>query len=713
MKAKILRRHRFPTRPSRTKGVTPNTSTPSRLRPRWVRPGLCLGLLLALTRPPATAQPLPPAQTLPPVVVTGRADDLVGIADAASVGYIGSAQLDSRPKLRPAEVLETVPGLIASQHSGAGKANQYYLRGFNLDHGTDFAASLEGMPLNLPTHAHGQGYLDLNPIIPELIDYLEFRKGPYYADLGDFSSAGAADLYYVRHLPSALLRLEAGSFNYARGLWAESLRFDSGDWLYAIEGHYNDGPWTHPEHFVKGNALLRWSTERDGTRFSLLATAYRGEWDATDQIPRRAVGPTFSQWNTLDPTSGGDSHRFNLMAQWAQHRPQSHTRALAYAAHYDLDLFSNFTYFLDNPDRGDQFEQADRRWILGTKTEHARLWDATELAFGLDLRADFIRNGLHRTQNRLRWETIRADRVTQVALGPYLYHRQQWSEWLRSYAGLRLDAGFYEVDSNLPVNSGSESDALWSPKLGLVFGPWKRTEFYLNAGLGFHSNDGRGATTRLDPASGEPVSPVDPLVPTRGAEIGLRTTWIDGLHSTLSLWILDIDSELLFLGDAGTTEASRPSRRFGVEWANFFTLRPWLVCDLDVAWSHARFRDDDPAGDHIPGAPEWVIAAGLTVPEAGRFSGSLRLRYFGPRPLIEDNSVRSEATALVSAEIGYRFLPRWSVALQAFNLLDRRDNDIDYYYISRLPGEPLEGVADVHSHPAEPFALRLVLTGRF
>lgn len=368
---------------------------------------------------------------------------------------------------------------------------------------------------------------------------------------------------------------------------------------------------------------------------------------------------------------------------------------------------------MDNPDRGDQFEQADRRWILGGKMEHGWIGPKTEVGLGLDLRADFIRNGLYRAQNRLRWQTVRTDRVLQVTLGPYLYHRRQWTDWLRSHAGLRLDAGFYDVESNLPINSGYESDALWSPKLGLVFGPWARTELYLNAGLGFHSNDGRGATTHLDPASGEPVRPVDPLVPTRGAEIGLRTTWIDGLQSSLTLWILDIDRELLFLGDAGTTEASRPSRRFGLEWANYYTFRPWLVCDLDVAWSHARFRDDDPAGNHIPGAPEWVIAEGLTIPEAGRFYGSLHLRYFGPRPLLEDNSVRSGSTALVSAEIGYRIRPNWSVALQAFNLLDRRDNDIDYYYVSRLPGEPPEGVPDVHFHPAEPLALRLVLTGRF
>jgi hypothetical protein len=674
---------------------------------------LCATLGVGLAGGWARGQTAPPAVTLPPVVVTGRAEDLVGTADAASVGYVGAAQLELRPKLRPGEVLETVPGLIATQHSGAGKANQYYLRGFNLDHGTDFAVNLEGIPLNLPTHAHGQGYLDMNPVIPELIESMEFRKGPYYADLGDFSSAGAAEIRYFRRLPGAMARVEAGSFNYWRGLWADSMAVGSGHWLYALEGLYNDGPWTEAEHFRRGNAVVRWSDQREGTQWSVMATGYAGDWDATDQIPARAVGPGFSVWNSMDPTTGGESQRLNLVAGWQRDGFKSRTRASLFASYYKLDLFSNFTYFLDHPDLGDQFEQVDQRRVLGGKIEHTRLWSDTELGLGLDVRADWIRNGLHWTRARTRWDTVRTDRVNQLMMGTYTHVRHQWSDWLRSYAGLRMDSAWYDVQSDRPENSGSESDALLSPKVGLVFGPWERTEFYLNAGLGFHSNDGRGATTRVDPVTGEPVQRVDPLVPTKGAELGVRTTWIQGLQSSVSFWWLDIDSELLFLGDAGTTEASRPSRRYGIEWANYYAMTSWLVWDLDVAWSHARFRDDDPAGDHIPGAPEWVLAAGVTVPRMGPFYGSVRFRYFGPRPLTEDGSVRSDGTALVNVEVGWRISPRWDLALQCFNLLDRRDHDIDYYYVSRLPGEPAEGVPDVHFHPMEPLAIRVVLTGRF
>jgi hypothetical protein len=674
---------------------------------------LCLAAFArAAAQTPATTN-APPVIPLPEMIVTGRADSLVGIAPAASVGTVGAVQLEQRPKFRPGEILETVPGLIASQHSGAGKANQYYLRGFNLDHGTDFATSLEGMPINLPTHAHGQGYTDMNPIIPELVERVDFKKGPYFADAGDFSTAGAADIQYRRALPEGLARLELGSFNYVRGVFADSQTVKQGSLLYALEGYYNDGPWTRPDEFTKGNAVLRYSGGDEANGWSVMATAYKAEWDATDQIPRRAVGPGFSRWNTLDDTTGGDSQRYNLIAEWHRANAESRTRVMGYGFYYDLDLFSNFTYFLDDPVNGDQFEQQDRRWVTGTTAAHTWTGERMDNTVGFDVRADFIENGLYRTAARSRLATTRADEVTQVSLSPWVENQTRWNDWFRTSAGLRLDSYWFDVDSDRSANSGNADDALLSPKLGLVFGPWRKTEFYVNGGLGFHSNDGRGTTTTIDPASGDPVDPVDPLVRTKGAEVGVRTTWFEGLHSSLALWALDMDSELLFIGDAGTTEASRPSRRYGVEFANFYTPAEWLTLDADFSWSHARFRDADPAGDYIPGSPEWVIAAGASVHDLGRFFGGVRLRYFGPRPLVEDNSVTSDGTLLLSAELGYRLGRRWTFAVQAFNLLNRKASDIDYYYTSRLPGEPAGGVDDIHFHPAEPFALRAVLTCRF
>jgi hypothetical protein len=685
-------------------------------RSQW--PALAAALLSPLTVRAETNSISAAPTALPEVVVTGRADSLVGIAESASQGTVGAVQLDQRPKFRPGEVLETVPGLIATQHSGAGKANQYYLRGFNLDHGTDFATSLEGMPLNLPTHAHGQGYTDMNPIIPELVERINFRKGPYFADGGDFSSAGAADIQYFRSLPEGIARFEAGSFNYFRGLVADSQHVGEGDLLYGLEGYYNDGPWTNPDEFKKGNAVLRYSRGDHANGWSVMGTAYKGKWNATDQIAERALAlPGFDRWSSLDDTTGGDSQRFNLIAEWHRADDRSRSRVTAYGFYYDLDLFSDFTYFLDDPVNGDQFEQQDRRWVAGLQADHT--WTREVLGLdmdntvGLDVRSDFIRCGLYHTADRVRLSTTRADDVTQVSVSPYVENQVRWTDWLRSYAGVRLDSYFFDVNSDLAANSGTRDQTIVSPKLGVVFGPWAKTEFYLNGGLGFHSNDGRGTTTTIEPGSGDPVSRVDPLVRTYGAEAGVRTTWIEGLQSSVAIWWLDIDSELLFVGDAGSTEPSRRSRRCGIEFANYYSPTKWLTFDADFSWSHARFRDDDPAGNYIPGSPEMVIAAGATVHDLNGFFGSIRLRYFGPRPLIEDNSITSSETALVSAEAGYQLNKHWSLSLQAFNLLDRKDSDIDYYYTSRLPGEPAAGVDDIHFHPAEPFALRGVITCRF
>ncbi len=664
----------------------------------------------------------------------GREDSLVGVATSASEGTVGATQIERRTLSRPGEVLETVPGLILTQHSGAGKANQYFLRGFNLDHGTDFATSIDGMPVNLPTHGHGQGYTDLNFVIPELIQRVNYRKGVYHAESGDFSSAGAADLQLFRVLPQSLAQLEGGSFGYARGVFASSPQLGPGQLLYGLEVYHNDGPWRHPDDYQRLNGTLRYSQETGATGWSLTALGSKGRWDATDQIAARALSaPGFGRFDSLNPDSGGDSQRYSLSAEWHRTTDQSATKLAAYGFYYDLDLFSDFTYVLASP-QGDQFEQRDRRWTGGTQlsqTWFGRLFECDmENTVGLQLRSDSIRNGLYQTADRrpvaksdYNGGTInavtRADQVWETSVSPWFENKVQWSEKFRSTVGVRADYYHFDVDNRQPVNSGQEDDALVSPKGSLTFGPWARTEFYLSGGLGFHSNDGRGATTRVDPVTGDPVRPVDPLVRSYGAELGVRTTALPGLQSTVSLWWLDLDSELLFVGDAGSTEASRPSRRYGVEFANYYTPLPWLTFDADFSFSHAEFRDRDPAGDHIPGAIETVIAAGVTVQPPGDhgFFGGLRLRYFGPRPLVEDDRVRSGETMLVSARAGYRFSRTWTIAAEVFNLLDRNDSEIDYLYASRLAGEPAGpddgGYLDRHSHPVDPISFRVALTARF
>ncbi|NBV22825.1 MAG: TonB-dependent receptor [Proteobacteria bacterium] len=693
-----------------------------------------LGVSSVLAQNPTPALTNTPPTRLPDVVVGGRADDLTGIAASATQGTVGVDHLQARPLLRPGELLETIPGVIITQHSGAGKANQYFLRGFNLDHGTDFATSLNGMPVNLPTHAHGQGYTDLNWIIPELVTRIDYRKGPYAAADGDFASAGAADLTYARPLLTGFWQLEGGSFGYARGVFAASPKLGNGTLLYGVELMHEDGPWERADNFRKGNGVLRYSTGDDALGWSVMGFAYHGEWNATDQIALRAItgnntvpgGFQVGRFGTLDPTTGGNSQRYGTIAEWHRSGDDSTSRLMAYAYYYDLDLFSNFTYFLNDPTdtTPDQFEQADQRVTAGFKASHdwnlSLLGRELENSAGLQFRNDLIHNGLYTTSARIRTGTTRVDDVWQTSVSPYYENKTQWAEKLRTVVGARADLYRFEVASLDPRNSGTVTDFIASPKGSVILGPWAKTEFYLNAGMGFHSNDGRGATTTVDPASGAAVSKVNPLVRTYGAEVGTRTTWVPGLQSTLSAWWLDIDSELLFVGDAGTTEASRPSRRYGLEFANYYTPTKWLTFDADVSLSQARFRDPDPAGQYVPGSIETVVAAGVAVHDLNGFFGGLRLRYFGPRALVEDNTIRSTASALVNLQVGYEFNPKWKLTVDVFNLLDRKASDISYYYESRLRGETINpdpalngGYNDIHLHPAEPVSLRVAVTGRF
>ena len=678
-------------------------------------------VLLSLAAGPLAAQ-VPPAPTPSEAledetVVFGRREELLGVAESASEGRVGHEQLETRPILRPGETLETVPGLVVTQHSGAGKANQFFLRGFNLDHGTDFLTLFEGMPVNFPTHGHGQGYTDVNFLIPELFEELDFRKGPYFARFGDFSSAGSAAITYRRELEQGLLRVQAGSFDYVRALVADSVATEAGTLLYALETVAADGPWDNPDDLQKQNGLLRLSrgTRDDGS--TLTFSAYDAEWNATDQIPERAVeSGALGRFDAVDPTDGGSSQRFMLIGEWAGRSGASHDRANLWAQYYQLELFSNFTFLLDDPVNGDQFLQRDQRVAAGGEAARSHALELfgreTLGTLGVQVRVDEIDNGLFDTRARQVLATTREDEITQASAGLYGELFVPISEKVRATAGVRGDVFHFDVDSDDPDNSGEEGDAIVSPKLSLAFGPWAETELYLNGGLGFHSNDGRGVLTNDDPSTPAPAdgTPVDPLVRTKGAELGVRTLALEGLQSTLSLWVLESDSEILFVGDAGSTEASRPSRRAGVEWANYYTPTRALAFDLDVSLSDARFTDDDPAGDEIPGSIESVVASGVTLSSEDGWYASLRYRYFGPRPLIEDGSVESDSSSLFNLAAGKRIGRHLGLEVEVLNLFDAEVDDIAYFYPSRLAGEPVGGVDDVHFHPAEPFTLRFGLS---
>jgi TonB dependent receptor/TonB-dependent Receptor Plug Domain len=623
------------------------------------------------------------------------------------------------PFTRPGEALEIVPGLIVTQHSGEGKANQYFLRGFNLDHGTDLAITVDGMPVNMPTHGHGQGYADINFLIPELIRSVNVRKGPYYADVGDFGSAGAVEIDYISKLPKNLAEMTFGSFGYRRGVAAGSAAVGDGTLLAAIDGTKYDGPWDVPDDIRKINSVMRYSqgTATDG--FTLTGMAYSNAWNSTDQVAQRAIDQgIIGRLGSLDPTDGGVSSRFSLSGNFAHSSEYGQTKVSAYAIRSDLQLYNNFTYFLDNPVNGDQFNQLDRRTIGGFDARHTFDWRfvglETQTRIGLQTRYDDIQVGLFKTEQRNWLSTVRDDRVQEGNAGIWTDTTTRWTDWLRTNFGIREDFFGGRVLSDTPENSGSAWASMVSPKGGIVLGPWFKTEFYGNAGSGLHSNDIRGATITVDP--NDKVTPLDRvplLVRSRGADVGVRTTAIEGLASSVALFVLDFDSELLFVGDAGTTEPSRPSRRVGVEWVNQYKPVPWLSFDLDVAYTKARFTDFDLVGDRIPGAPAWVGSASIVLGNETGWFGALKARYFGPRPLIEDDSVRSLSSLIFNARAGYRFDNGLRVQIDVLNLFNTQTNQIEYYYLSRLPGQPIDGVADRHVHPAEPLAVRLTLAGRF
>ncbi len=657
-------------------------------------------------------------QKLDTIEVTEDPENVLGTAASANEGTVTRKHLDAIPTSRPGEILEAVPGLIITQHSGEGKANQYFLRGFNLDHGTDLAITVGGMPVNMRTHAHGQGWSDLNFLIPELVSGLQYKKGPYYAEEGDFSAAGAAHVQLFNRLDRGIAELGGGTLGYRRALLAGSPAAGSGNLTYALELFHNDGPWTNPDDYRKINGMLRYAqgTAQDG--FDITAMAYRGKWNSTDQIAQRAVNSgQIGRFDALDPTDGGESHRYSLSGAWRRSQTGGFSEANAYVISSRLNLFSNFTYFLNDPVNGDQFEQSDKRVVSGFNLKHTFLgkWGGrdTENSVGMQFRNDNISVGLFNTAARQRLSTTREDHVTESSVGVYFQNSLRWTDKFRTVAGLRGDFFRADVASDNAANSGKAKDHLVNPKLSLIFGPWAKTEYYVNYGRGFHSNDVRGTTISVDPATAMPASKVPLLVRTSGYEIGLRSAIVPHLQTTFTVFRLDFDSELLFVGDAGTTEPSRQSRRVGFEWTNFYTPTPWLSIDADIAFTRARFTDTDPAGNRIPGAVEGVASLTAAVDNRGPWYGSGRIRYFGPRPLIEDNTVRSHSTTLVSARAGYKFDKKVRLQFDAFNLLNRRSSQVDYFYTSRLQGEPAAGVSDVHFHPVEPRSLRLALIANF
>ncbi|WFU83032.1 TonB-dependent receptor [Bradyrhizobium sp. CIAT3101] len=716
-------------------------------------------------KPSATRRAVRPVATTRPVVAQpapapagGNAGVASGAKSAPSMAsemtFSGEA-INARIFTRPGEALEAAPGLIVTQHSGEGKANQYFLRGYNLDHGTDLAIYVDDVPVNMRTHAHGQGYADLNWLIPETIGAMDVRKGPYFADEGDFASVGSIHIGLIDRTEKGLAQVTVGSFGYRRLLGMDSAKVGDGSLLVAGElGTYN-GPWVNPDDVKKLNGLVRYSqgTATDGV--SVTGMAYANKWNSTDQVPQRAITSGFlDRFGAEDPSDGGNTNRFALSGRVAQSDDAGSWKANAYVVKSQLDLFNNFTYFLSDPVFGDQFHQHDDRLMAGANISRTLNGSFAGLpmqtTFGLQSRYDSIDLALSNTFQRSFLSSVRSDKVGEGSVGIYAENTVRWTDWLRTTVGWRGD--YYNADVTSlfnSSNSGHVDASLGSPKFRMVLGPFNQTEFFLGAGYGMHSNDARGATTTEDPS--DPTTRLSPsplLVRTRGAEVGVRTRIIPGLDSSFSVFILDQDSEILFSGDAGDTEATRASRRYGFEWTNHYRPRSWIDIDADLAMTHARFRgyDFDQAdvyaslagdpeaqignapGNYIPNAPPMVASAGITLGEKTGWFGGVRWRYLAASPLTEDNAFRSSATGIFNGRVGYRADNGWRIQLDVLNLFNTQANQITYAYGSLLKTDTLynlctgsvapaavcqNGVMDYVLHPVEPLTFRVTVAGTF
>jgi opacity protein-like surface antigen/outer membrane receptor protein involved in Fe transport len=741
-------------KPARAPAASGNIQLPaitvsSRRKPR-LKPRLHAARAAAASASVPAPASATPYQTGAPNVAGGAA---VAPSMASSMTVSGQ-DLNARPISRPGEILEAAPGLMTVMHADAGKANQYYLRGWNLDHGTDLATFWDDVPINLPTHAHGQGYTDMNWLIPETVSGLEVRKGPYWADVGDFENAGNLHISVLDSVPRNIESVTIGSFGYERYLTLGSTKAGPGTLLYAGEFTGYDGPWTNSDDMKKFSGLLRYSqgTATDG--FSLTGMAYTNTWNSTDQVALRAYTTgQMGLYGELAPTDGGDTARFSLSGRVAQTVDDGSWKANAYLVKYTMDLWNNYTWDTADPIFGDQFHQYDNRVYGGggaSRTFNGTFAGLpTETVLGVQTRYDDITTALNYSDQRQLLAPYIYDRVNEGNAAIYAENTVHWTSWLRTVAGWRGDYYAASVNSMLqPANSGHSQEAIGSPKFRMVVGPFAKTEFFFGAGMGYHSNDARSVTVTQvpgDPTTAEGSTPF--LVRSSGAEVGVRTKAVPNLDSSVSLFEIHQDSELFFDGDTGDTVAGLPSQRTGVEFTNDYRPASWAHIDADLALTRARFLGYDATqaalyqsltgypqaqignapGNYVYNAPWMVASAGLTLGEQSGWFSALRWRYISSRPLTEDGVFQSPPFNVINAGVGYRFDNGWRIQLDALNLLNSTTDLATYAYGSLLTTDALfsmcyptpkipaavcaNGVMDYIYHPVEPLAFRLTLAG--
>ncbi|MFO0660698.1 MAG: TonB-dependent receptor [Polyangiaceae bacterium] len=684
--------------------------------------------------PPQGNTPLPPSpdeshdhhdhdhdHEHPSAEVTVRADRAG--SEAASRITVSRRDLELRPRLRPGDILEAAPGLFAVQHAGGGKANQYFLRGFDADHGTDVGFFVDGVPINMPSHGHGQGWTDFHFLIPELVVSLDAYKGPYYAQFGDFSTAGALNLRLAERFEESRVSLTVGEYNMLRGLVIASPDL-ADDWrtVLAAEMYGADGPFQNPEKFRRFNVFAR-ATHDLGPRSSVSMTwmSYGGQWNASGQIPARAVcgegesgvpapgaygQPCMSRFGTVDPSEGGSTQRHMASISFSTAAHDSDLSAMAYFINYRFQLYSNFTFFEKDPIHGDEIEQTDQRSVFGADVRARRHvhYGASRFTttFGAQARHDSIDNALYHDEARERLETQKKHAIEESSLGLFVEEDVRLTNAIRFVAALRADRFDVSVEdkredlsSTGNKSSGTDSAMLLSPKLMFVISPTKWLDLFADYGRGFHSNDARGAVLSSNR--------VNLLTPATGYEIGAKAEPLAGWQLYGAGFLLDLASELVWVGDEGTTEASGQTRRYGVELGSRYRIGNWFYADADLTFTRARYRVNAGNGDAVALAPTRTFTAGVGArPTFGRFTpfGGIRLKHIGDRPANEDASLTAQGFTLVDADAGLRW-GNVEGALDVQNLLNSAYREVNFATTTRLRYEPAP-VTGIHYSPGWP-----------
>lgn len=697
----------------------------------------------------AAAQTAPvggkPAQDQRTIIVTASRSELLGKADTASQGSISQQEVALRPIYRAAQLFESIPGLVVTTHSGEGKAPYYLIRGYALDHGTDFANFIDDMPVNRGTNAHGQGYSDLGFLIPQTVAGIDYTKGPYYVSVGDFGSVASAHTRLLNEAP-AQVAVTLGTDGYQEVQGMATLRLGSGKRLLgAFQVSHYDGPWQPAQNFRKANGLLRYSqgSVRDG--FTVTAMAYASEGRLSTDQPERAVqSGLIGPFGTLDPSDYSRSQRYSLSGHLEKPIGHGQFSASLYAIRSTMTLWNNFTHYLYDPINGDQQAQDEARTTVGATARYtlkSRLlgMDA-ETVWGAQARHDTIFVDRRHTRGRdmvltncfqdqedgstLHYGAVNgycnADHVHILMLSPSLQTTLHWTSWLRTVGGIRLDYTHADDISLVTGTSGRGHQALWQPKGSLILGPWAKTEFYFSAGRGFHSNDVRGVFGTV-PTQGVPLAlgSTPLLASTSGFEVGMRSNIIARLSIQIAAFQQDFGSELRYNADTGQNEAGAPSRRQGIEISAQYRPFPWLELNSDLAFAKPRYRGSNLAAfgldaPYIADAPNFTYSAGALVNGLGPWSGSLQWRRLGTHSLADGAlDPRDGGYSEWNLDVTYAFNGGWKAQVGLFNLFNSRSDAATYYYTSRLAGEPDEGIEGFHAHPLEPRSARFTLRKEF